>query len=221
MKTVAFVPIKLNNERAPGKNTKRFEDGTALITCLLKTLVKVPELDEIYVYCSKEEIKDYLVEGVTYLKRPQFLDTKDATPQDIISSFMSQVDADIYMVSHCTSPFVKAERFSDCVHKVRDEEYDSAFTAEKIQRLLWSEGKPLNFDAENIPRTQDLIPIYNEVSAAYVFRKETFLKLHRRIGSHPYICKVSGIECLDIDYPEDFEIANAAYMNVLKREEKR
>lgn len=32
MKTVAFVPIKLNNQRTPGKNTKKFDDGSALIT---------------------------------------------------------------------------------------------------------------------------------------------------------------------------------------------
>ena len=31
MKVVAFVPVKLNNERLPGKNTKVFEDGTPLI----------------------------------------------------------------------------------------------------------------------------------------------------------------------------------------------
>ena len=52
MKTVAFVPIKLNNQRTPGKNTKRFADGTALITVFLKTLVKVEGLDEVYVFCS-------------------------------------------------------------------------------------------------------------------------------------------------------------------------
>ena len=98
MKIAAFVPIKLNNERTPGKNTKRFSDGTPLITHFLKTLVKVKEIDELYVYCSNEEIKEYLVPNVQYLKRPEWLDTKEATPQDIIRCFMQQVDADIYMV---------------------------------------------------------------------------------------------------------------------------
>ena len=36
MKVVALVPIKMNNERTPGKNTKRFHDGTPLIQCILK-----------------------------------------------------------------------------------------------------------------------------------------------------------------------------------------
>ncbi len=218
MKVVAFVPVKLNNERAPGKNIKQFDDGTALITHFLRTLVNVPEIDDIYVYCSSEKIKNYLVPGVEFLKRPEFLDTKDATPQDIISNFMKQVEADIYMVCHCTSPFVKTERFSECINKVCGANYDSAFTGEKVQRLMWCNGEPLNFDASNVPRTQDLPIYYNEVSAAYVFKRETFEQLHRRIGVRPYVCEVSGYECVDIDYPEDFEIANAIYMKLLKKE---
>lgn len=220
MKVAAFVPIKLNNERAPGKNTKKFDDGTALITCFLKTLVKVPEIDELYVYCSSESIKEYLIPGVRYLKRPEYLDTREATPQDIIRNFMTEIEADVYMVCHCTSPFVKKERFSECIQKVCQEGYDSAFTGEKIQRLMWYNGQPLNFDAANVPRTQDLPVYYNEVSAAYVFLKETFKKLNRRIGENPYICEVSGVECVDIDYPEDFEIANAIYMKILQKEGK-
>ena len=56
MKIVAFVPIKMNNERLPGKNTKSFDNGEPLIYYILDTLRKVNELDEIYVYCSSEEI---------------------------------------------------------------------------------------------------------------------------------------------------------------------
>ncbi len=218
MRRVAFVPVKLNSERVPGKNIKCFDDGTALITHFLKTLVKVSELDDVYVYCSNEEIKKYMVPGTTFLKRPKFLDTNQATPQNIIESFMTEIDADVYAVCHCTSPFVKPERISECINKVCSEGYDSAFTGEKIQRLMWAQGEPLNFDAANIPRTQDLPIYYNEVSAGYVFKKETFLTLHRRIGVNPYICEVSGVECVDIDYPEDFEIANAIYMNLIRKE---
>lgn len=30
-KTVAFVPVKLNNQRLPGKNTKSFEGGSLML----------------------------------------------------------------------------------------------------------------------------------------------------------------------------------------------
>lgn len=217
MKTVAFVPIKLNNQRTPGKNIKRFDDGTALVTLFLKTLVKVRGIDEIYVFCSNPEIKNYLVSGVHFLERPTFLDTQQATPQQIITEFMKLIHADIYAVCHCTSPFVTVEHFEECISAVKSQKYDSAFTAEKLQHLLWSaESKPLNFDPVNIPRTQDLCPIYSEVSAAYVFERSVFETLHRRIGIRPHITEVSGVESIDIDYPEDFLIANAIYMSILR-----
>lgn len=218
MKIVAFVPIKLNNERTPGKNTKALSDGTPLIHLIQSTLLNCSEIDEIYVYCSDEKIKDYLLPKIKFLKRPDFLDTSKATPQDIISEFMKQVDSDIYAVCHCTSPFVTTEHIEECITAVKKQGYDSSFTAEKMQRLLWRhDGKPLNFNPEAIPRTQDLAPIYNEISAAYVFKKEMFKKLHRRIGGNVHITEVCGTECVDIDYPQDFEIADAIYTHIISK----
>ena len=41
MKTVAFVPVKLNSERLPMKNIKHFTYGEPLIRYLFKTLLQV------------------------------------------------------------------------------------------------------------------------------------------------------------------------------------
>lgn len=212
MKVVAFVPIKLNNQRFPGKNLKCFSDGKPLLTMFLETLSKIKEIDESYVFCSSREVEQYLVGDVRFLQRPSSLDSKDAKPQDIISAFMKLIDADVYGMCHCTSPFVAPKHFEECIHAVKTEAYDSAFTAERLQRLLWTDRfEPLNFAPDNIPRTQDLPPIYAEVSAAYFFRREVFEKYQRRIGSHPYIAEVNGMESMDIDYQEDFEMANILY----------
>lgn len=218
MKTVAFVPIKLNNERMPGKNLKTFYDGTPMLQFILRTLLEIPEIDERYLFCSSEEVCPYLPDGITFLKRPGFLDTPEATPQDIMREFVVRVPADIYITAHATSPFVSAAHIRECVLRVHSGEYDSAFTARKIQKLLWKNGAPLNFQADCVPRTQDLEKIYSEVSAAYVYRKEVFQKLNRRIGLRPYICEVSEIEAADIDNPEDFLIADAIYRCILQRE---
>lgn len=82
---------------------------------------------------------------------------------------------------------------------------------------MWEDGKPINFDPDYFPRTQDLPLIYGETSIAYVFTKESFKKHNRRLGSHPYIKEVDKIEAMDIDYPEDFEICNAIYKEILKK----
>lgn len=220
MKTVAFVPIKMNNERTPGKNTKKFGDGTALITYFLKKLSRVKSFDEIYVFCSNESIKEFLIQEVRFLQRPKFLDTQTATPQEIMREFIKVVDSDVYAVCHCTAPFVSVEHLEECIRAAKSKEYDSSFTAEKLQHLMWTDKNvPLNFDPMNIPRTQDLPVYYSEVSSAYVFKREVFEKYQRRIGVKPHITEVSGVECIDIDYPEDFEIANAIYLSIVKRKE--
>ena len=60
MKTVAFVPIKLNNQRTPGKNIKKFDDGSSLITVFLRNLIKVKSFDDVYVFCGILRLKNIL-----------------------------------------------------------------------------------------------------------------------------------------------------------------
>lgn len=122
---------------------------------------------------------------------------------------MDTIDSDIYVYAHATAPFITVETMKQCIVAVKSGEYDSAFCAIKLQDYLWKNGEPLNFDAANIPRTQDLEPIYQETSGVYVFTKEVFKNYKRRIGKKPFIKEVSFKESIDIDNPEDFYLAEA------------
>lgn len=215
MKTVVMIPIKLKNERVPGKNIKKFSDGTPLMTLIQRACIEAKTVDEVYVYCSNPQVKEFLEPGVKYLRRPEFLDTNEANCNDIIREFMKAVDADIYIASHATGPFTTSTSIDACVEAVKAGEYDSAFLAKRMQEFLWQNGTAMNFDIQNFPRTQDLTPVYSEAPGAYVFTKETFEKYNRRVGVHPYIYEVSEVEWRDIDYPEDFEIADAIYMSII------
>lgn len=214
MKTVAMIPIKLNNERFPGKNIKRFFDGTPLISFIQKTLLKTEGINKIYVYCSDKSIQEYLLPGVEFLKRPLYLDGQSCNCNDILAEFMKAVEADIYVASHATGPFTRSESVSKCIEAVKSGQYDSAFIAAKVQQFLWKDGVPLNFDIQNFPRTQDLDPIYIETPGAYVFKKNVFLKYHRRVGIKPYICESEEYEEIDIDNKKDFDLANIIYQKI-------
>ena len=56
MSTIAVVPMKLNNQRLPEKNTKRFTNGEPLCHYILSTLLTVNGVDEVYVYCSNPDM---------------------------------------------------------------------------------------------------------------------------------------------------------------------
>lgn len=208
MKIIAIMPIKLNNERLPGKNTMHL-GGKPLLQHQLLATQQTGLADDIYVYCSNESVCSCLPEGVTFLKRPAELDLSTSNFTQIFTSFSNEVSADIYVYVHATAPFITPETISECIHAVKSGEYDSAFCAVKIQDFLWKDGKPLNFDAANMPRSQDLETIHRETSGIYVFTKEVFGKYHRRIGIKPYVKEVNFKEAVDINNPEDFKLAEA------------
>ena len=208
MKIVALVPIRLNSQRVEGKNL-RLLGGRPLMTYLLESLVAARNIDEVYVYCSDESIKQYLPEGATFLKRDPKLDSNTTLGEEIYNAFTKEVEADIYVLAHATSPFIRTSTIEQGVDKVASGEYDSAFSAEKVQTFTWWQGRPLNYSLERIPRTQDLEPVYVETSAFFIFRREVWLNKHRRIGDHPYTAVTDRIESMDIDNPDDFKLAEA------------
>ena len=214
MKTVAVVPMKLNNRRLPQKNTTPFTNGKPLCYYILTTLLTVKEIDEIYVYCSNPDIKNYIPDQVEFLKRPVSLDTDDTSMNEVLCSFSNEVPADVYLMSHATSPFIKKESIETGLNAVLSGEYDSSFAVKKIQDFLWKDGCPLNYELDRIPRTQDIVPLYEETSGFYIYRNEV-IKNNRRIGDKPFMVEVGEIESIDIDEREDFLIADAIHNYML------
>lgn len=206
MKTVAFVPIRLNSKRVAGKNLKMLGEKP-LMCYVLETLAQVKNIDETYVFCSSEEIKELLPAGIKFLKRNESLDSDKTLGHEIYSAFVNTIDADLYILAHTTSPFIKDSTIENAVEKVKSGKYDSAFSVEKIQTFAWYNNTPLNYDLTRVPRTQDLEPIYVETSAFFIFKKELWETQRRRIGYKPYFAITDKIEGVDIDNVKDFEFA--------------
>jgi CMP-N-acetylneuraminic acid synthetase len=215
MKIVAIVPMKLNNRRLPQKNTRSFTNGKPLCYYILNTLLQSKMIDEVYVYCSNEDIKEFIPDGVHYLKRNTSLDQDTTKMNEVLKCFASEVPADIYVMTHTTAPFITIQSIEKGLSKVISGEYDSSFAAEKLQDFLWKDGKPFNYELNNIPRTQDLPPLYEETSGFYIYRNEVMTKMGRRIGNNPYIVEVSEIEGIDIDELEDFQIADSVFNHLM------
>ena len=157
MKIVSFIPIKLNNQRLPGKNTMEL-DGKPLCDYLFKTISDINMIDEKYVYCSNDEIVPYISpyeeKGLKFLRRNERLDGNQVKGLEIIDAFVKEVDSDIYVLAHVTQPFIKKETIELAINKVKNTEYDSAFSAVLLQDYLWRYGRPLNYNMKDIVRTQ-------------------------------------------------------------------
>lgn len=212
-KPIVFIPIKLNNQRLPGKNIKYLGDKP-LAFYQQNELLKIKDMfKKIVVFCSDDSIKDYLLPGIEFLRRPAWLDGFEIKCNDIIKEFMKENTSDWYVLDHVTAPYVKADTISDIVERVcfqkdtASDGFDSGFAARGIKNFLWMGNKPVNFDIQDVPRTQDLETVFVDKCGPYVFSRDGFIKTNRRIGMNPYIKELSFRESIDIDTPEDFEIA--------------
>ena len=206
MKTVALIPIKLNSQRLKNKNILPLA-GHPLCWHICNSLINAKGIDEVYVYCSDEAIKQYLPEGVIFKQRDKKLDGDLVKGFDIYRSFINEVDSDVYVLAHTTSPFIKTTSVENALSHILSGEYDSAFSAERVQTFAWYDGKPINYDLNDVPRTQDLEPVWIETSAFFMFKKEIFTEHCRRIGFKLYIQEVCGVEAVDIDEQKDYDFA--------------
>lgn len=217
MRVVALVPIKLNSQRVPRKNLRDL-GGHPLLWHVCSTLAGARGIDEVCVYCSSDEVERYLPEGVRYVRRPAWLDADEVKGAQIYREFISEVPADAYVLAHTTSPFLSRESVERGVAAIRSGEYDSAFTAQRVQTFCWYGGKPLNYDLADVPRTQDMEPVWVETSGFYMFMRELFEAEGRRIGHSPLIVEVTPIEAVDIDEPSDLDLAEAIASSLWKEE---
>jgi N-acylneuraminate cytidylyltransferase len=65
------------------------------------------------------------------------------------------------------------------------------------------------------PRTQDLSPLYEINHAMFIASRRLYAE-GRRSGSHPKLFEIDKIRAYDIDWNEDFVIAESLYKYIKK-----
>lgn len=211
----AITTIRLNSSRISKKSVAPL-NGIPLLNYALGTMTEVVGLDKIIVYSHDdltEYIKPELVEYLTIIKRPAWMDGDNVTFCDIMSEAINHVVGDYVLFFTVTAPFIQPSTVSHMVRDVMHGEHDSAFLATELKSFCWYKGEPLNYELDDVKRTQQLNPLIVETSSLYIFSKRLFKETGRRIGYNPYINVVDAIEGFDIDYPADLKIANAVANN--------
>ncbi len=211
-RVVAIVPLKENSQRLPGKNLALLGDKP-LYKLILESLSYVDEIDEIFIYSSSEKFKVQTPNKSNKIKfriRPKELDADNVSINIVLREFLSDSDADVVVLAHATSPFLKAGTISNCISSVLSGSNDSALAAIKLNKFGTFRGDSINFDrGENLPPLQDIEPIIIEQGGLYVFKKEQFLMTNSRVGVNPHYEYLDLRQSVDIDTAEDFKLAEA------------
>ena len=226
---VALLPMKAHSARVSGKNFRNF-CGKPLFRWVLETLLEVDEIDQIVINTDARDILKHngLVdsEKVLIRDRPKEICGDFVSMNKVIANDIENVPADIYLMTHTTNPLLSSETIRKAIHAYKlglaNGSNDSLFTVDRVQtRFYERDGTPVNHDPNNLVRTQDLNPWYEENSNLYIFSPTSFLATNARIGEKPYLHVSPKYESIDIDEPEDWDFAVAVTSHVMMQKSNR
>ncbi len=220
MKVVALLPMKGNSERVPNKNMRDF-GGVPLYHVIMKSLLASKYISNVVINTDSELIakdaRGSFGDRVIIIDRPEKIQGDYVSMNDIIAYDLSKLDGKHFMQTHSTNPLLKTETIDKAIEKYFDglDKYDSVFGVTKVQtRFYDKDAKPISHNPQELLRTQDLEPLYEENSNFYIFSKQAFVNAgNKRIGLKPQIFEVNKLEAIDIDEPEDFILAELLYLH--------
>lgn len=214
-KLVALLPMKAHSARVKGKNFRPFA-GKPLFRWILDSLLAVPEVEKIVINTDARAIlaDNGLVDTDRILirdRRPEICGDF-VSMNKVIADDLENVAADLYLMTHTTNPLLSSLTIVRALLAFQEARAagraDSLFTVNKFQtRFYRTDGSAVNHDPNNLIRTQDLEPWFEENSNLYLFSRESFHATNARIGRHPVLFETPRSESADIDDQEGWNIA--------------
>ena len=225
-KIAFFLPTRKGSERVKSKNTRPFagiEGG--LVENKIKQLLATKHIDEI-LFSSNDEMCIALAEKyvcdsrLRIIPRPNELCLSTTNLQDLICYVPTITNADHILWGHVTTPLVEAKVYDTAIEQYLSKitkGYDSLVSVKELKNfLLNQEGKLVNNTTDiPWPRTQDLEPLYEINHAIFLAKRSVYTEQKNRIGQKPLLYIMDEIHSKDIDWEEDFKIAEIMYKTLL------
>lgn len=212
---VALLPMKGHSERVPGKNFRPFA-GKPLFRWILDNLLAIDEIAEVVI--NTDARAKLAEQGLTDGPRVRIRDRKPEICGDFVSMNLvladdvANVPADLYVMTHTTNPLLSSATIKGALDAYRAAAAqggaDSLFTVNRFQsRFYGKDGRAINHDPNNLIRTQDLEPWFEENSNLYLFTAASFAATKARIGRKPLMFETPRRESFDIDDQEGWDLA--------------
>ncbi|MCA1202282.1 acylneuraminate cytidylyltransferase family protein [Priestia flexa] len=229
---IVFLPCRKGSQRVVNKNTRPFCDIEGGLTEIkINQLIATPSIDKIIVSTDDDKVKKICYEKLhqshkeyEILDRPENLAASTTSTDDVIkyvSEIMPNEDVSI-MWTHVTSPFIDESIYEQAIQEYRlnRSNFDSLMSVTKIQKYLWdTTGKAINYDrsVEKWPPTQELPELYEINSGIFIADLNIYQEFQDRVGVKPYLFKMDEYNARDIDWEEDFKVAELQWQNAKKQ----
>ena len=230
MSRIAIIPARGGSKRIPRKNIKNFL-GKPIISYSIESAIQSNLFDEIMVSTDDKEIaaisKDFGAKVPFYRSIKNASD--HATTIDVITEVISNYEkrGRLFEKGCClypAAPFTTSEKLISFFSKLEEGNFDCVFPVLKyshpIQRALKlnKDGKIDILNPEHIfTRTQDLEITYHDAGQFYVFDIRALVSQHKLWTPNTASVAIDEMNAQDIDYEEDWEIAEFKYTYLKER----
>lgn len=217
MKVIAFIPVKGSSSRIENKNINLL-DGKPLFIHTLEKLLACEFIHEVYIDTESEQIINLCSEYDCKIhRRDPALATNSTDGNELFYNEIKNYNADIFIQVLCTSPFIQIQTIKNAVSAVCAGGHDSAVLVRREKLYQWKDNRPV-YNIEKIPNSNDLEDIIYETMGLYVTNNSA-KQTKRRIGCKPQLLFASATEAIDVNYQEDFDLAQLVASG--KREQER
>ena len=218
-KITALIAVKANSDRVENKNIRPFADSN-LLEIKLSQIQSLDIFDEVIV-SSESDVVLSMCESynVTTHKRDSFYSTSEVPMSDVYEYLAKIVRTEYIAWIPVTNPLVDGQIYKNAVNSFKSMDHkvhDSLLSVSGVQEYLYYNDKPLNFTLDPWQRSQDLVGTCAINFAINILSKENMIDLRSTVGRNPYFFTIDKSIALDIDYMEDFFLAEILYK--LKRD---
>lgn len=221
MNILAITPARGGSKGLPRKNIKPLA-GKPLIQYTVETAQACPLIDRYIINTEDEEIRlTAKALGVETQSRPEDF-WYDNTFQEVDRLLQWSVRdleekgavIDIVVLLYATAPLRKSAPITDCIELVLNHGYDSALTLYEDRSYLWQREddqqtvSPVNYDPQKRgPNQKEGWNQWVENKAVYVMKRDLLMNTGCRLGGKIGFVEMSRLDSVDIDTPEDFQLA--------------
>ena len=219
----ALIPVRAGSQRVKNKNIKPFA-GSSLLEIKVKQLLRIKELDGVIVNSESDEMLDIAKSlGAETFKRDEYFASSTVSINEVYKNIAETTQADIIVYANATNPLLKNESVSSAINAFlnKDLKYDTLNSVHLIKEFMWLDGKPINYDLNNMPKSQNLPNIYALNFALNIFERQYAIDNASIVGKYPLLFELDAVEATDIDNEIDFDFAEFMYKRGKEEVSKR
>ena len=210
-----LIAVRGGSKRVPRKNIRPFSNSS-MLEIKVNQALRLKDVSNVIVTSDDDEMLKIASDlGATPMKRDPYFASDTVPMGDVYVHLATILGCKDILWTPVTSPLIKDETIQECIDIYKNNtDYDSVVTTNIIKEYMWLDGKAINYDPKNHPRSQDLPDIYALNFAANILPRETMIKNKNILGDNFYAHMIDEVEAVDVDTEYEFMLAELLYNKV-------